>query len=217
MMPEQKNLGHLESKGGAHVGKKITTISVTPPPPSHQPLKKVDSGIFEHPNGNGKLLYKSDDEFEMRMCCGQVTSCDKGLMEFLAKSMVSFSVLGFCFLQLSQGLQSEFASSTISLILLASKSACDDARWWLSRISDPNWRGSRLWLREIGSHIVTMKSDASGHIGAGFDFDGVMRTSKWADSQLAHSIAWKRTISSSEGVQRVWSFMVQYSGSLWSG
>ena len=80
------------------------------------PLKEVDSGVFEHPDGR-KLLYTPDDEFEARMCCGQITSCDKGLCEFLAKSLVSFSVLGFCFLQLSQGLQSEFASSTISLIL----------------------------------------------------------------------------------------------------
>ena len=86
-------------------------IEVAPPP-----LKEVDSGVFEHPDGR-KLLYTPDTEFEMRMCCGQITSCDKGLMEFLAKTLVSFSVLGFCFLQLSQGLQSEFASSTISLIL----------------------------------------------------------------------------------------------------
>ena len=91
-------------------------IEVAPPP-----LTEVDSGVFQHPDGR-KLLYTPDEEFEMRMCCGQVTSCDQGLCEFLAneflaKSLVSFSVLGFCFLQLSQGLQSEFASSTISLIL----------------------------------------------------------------------------------------------------
>ena len=86
-------------------------IEVAPPP-----LKEVDSGVFEHPDGR-KLLYTPDTEFEMRMCCGQITSCDKGLMEFLAKTVVSFSVLGFCFLQLSNGEQSEFASSTISLVL----------------------------------------------------------------------------------------------------
>ena len=65
---------------------------------------------------DGKL-FEPDEEYEMRMCCGQVTSCDKGLMEFLAKTLVSLSVLSFCFIQLSQGQQSEFASSTISLIL----------------------------------------------------------------------------------------------------
>jgi len=79
-------------------------------------LKKLESGIFEHPE-HGKLLYKPDDEFEMRTCCGNVTSCDKPLMEFLAKTVVSLSVLTFCFIQLSKGSQSEFASSTISLIL----------------------------------------------------------------------------------------------------
>ena len=65
---------------------------------------------------DGKL-FEPDEEYEMRMCCGQVTSCDKGLMEFIAKTIVSLSVLSFCFVQLSQGQQSEFASSTISLIL----------------------------------------------------------------------------------------------------
>jgi hypothetical protein len=61
--------------------------------------------------------HQPDEEYEMKMCCGQVTSCDKGLMEFLAKTVVSLSVLSFCFIQLSQGQQSEFASSTVSLIL----------------------------------------------------------------------------------------------------
>ena len=65
---------------------------------------------------DGKL-FEPDEEFEMRMCCGQVTTCDKALMEFLAKTVVSLSVLSFCFIQLSNGEQSEFASSTISLIL----------------------------------------------------------------------------------------------------
>jgi len=78
-------------------------------------LKKLESGVFQHPDG--KLLYKPDDEFEMRTCCGNVTSCDKPLMEFLAKTIVALSVLTFCFIQLSKGSQSEFASSTISLIL----------------------------------------------------------------------------------------------------
>ena len=80
------------------------------------PLKKLDPGVYEHPDGK-RLLFQPDDEFEARLCCGQVTSCDKGLMEFLAKTVVSLSVLSFCFIQLSQGQQSEFASSTISLIL----------------------------------------------------------------------------------------------------
>ena len=79
---------------------------------------KTDEAIDVSPNQppDGKL-FEADEEFEMRMCCGQVTSCDKALMEFLAKTVVSLSVLSFCFIQLSQGQQSEFASSTISLIL----------------------------------------------------------------------------------------------------
>ena len=68
------------------------------------------------PDADG-TLFEPDQEYEMRMCCGQVTTCDKGLMEFLAKTVVSLSVLSFCFIQLSNGEQSEFASSTISLIL----------------------------------------------------------------------------------------------------
>lgn len=83
--------------------------------PIKKELKQIESGVFQHPDGN--LLYKPDDEFEMRTCCGNVTSCDKPLMEFLAKTVVSLSVLTFCFIQLSKGSQSEFASSTISLIL----------------------------------------------------------------------------------------------------
>jgi hypothetical protein len=83
--------------------------------PIKKEIIKIESGVFQHPE-HGKLLFKPDDEFEMRTCCG-VTSCDKPLMEFLAKTIVSLSVLTFCFIQLSKGSQSEFASSTISLIL----------------------------------------------------------------------------------------------------
>ena len=74
----------------------------------------IDVAPNQPPDGK---LFEPDEDFEMRMCCGQVTTCDKGLMEFLAKTVVSLSVLSFCFIQLSKGDQSEFASSTISLIL----------------------------------------------------------------------------------------------------
>ena len=87
-------------------------IDVAPIPP----LAKVNPGVFRHPDGK-RLLFQPDEDFEMRMCCGQVTTCDKGLMHFLAKCIVSFSVLSFAMYQLSRGQQSEFASSTISLIL----------------------------------------------------------------------------------------------------
>jgi hypothetical protein len=75
------------------------------------PTQSIDSDT----TSNGP--FEPDEEYEMRMCCGQVTSCDKGLLEFIAKTVVSLSVLSFCFLQLSQSKQSEFASSTVSLIL----------------------------------------------------------------------------------------------------
>lgn len=78
-------------------------------------IKKIESGVFH--NEHGKLLYKPDEEFEVNSCCGSMCRCDKPLMEFLAKTIVSLSVLTFCFIQLSKGSQSEFASSTISLIL----------------------------------------------------------------------------------------------------
>ena len=71
----------------------------------------------KQPDAPGELLFEPDEQYEVRMCCGQITTCDKGLLEFLAKTLVSLSVLSFCFLQLSQSKQSEFASSTISLIL----------------------------------------------------------------------------------------------------
>ncbi len=78
-------------------------------------IEKIESGVFH--NEHGKLLYKPDEEFEVNSCCGSMCRCDKPLMEFLAKTVVSLSVLTFCFIQLSKGSQSEFASSTISLIL----------------------------------------------------------------------------------------------------
>ena len=96
----------MESKGDSQ------KIDVAPPP-----IENVSRpGVFQHPDGK-TLLFQPDDEYQVKTCCGPVTTCDKGLMEFLAKCIVSFSVLAFYFLQLSQGLQSEFASSTISLIL----------------------------------------------------------------------------------------------------
>jgi hypothetical protein len=79
-------------------------------------LEKLDPGVFRHPDGK-RLLFEPDHEYQVKTCCGPVTTCDKGLMEFLAKCVVSFPVLSFAMYQLSRGQQSEFASSTISLIL----------------------------------------------------------------------------------------------------
>jgi len=78
-------------------------------------IEKLESGVYKDPNG--KLLYEPDESFEVKSCCGSICQVDKEYLEFLAKTIVSLSVLGFCFIQLSKGSQSEFASSTISLIL----------------------------------------------------------------------------------------------------
>ena len=78
-------------------------------------IVKKESGVYH--DEHGKLLYAPDEEFELRSCCGSMCSVDKPFLEFLAKTTVSLSVLAFCFIQLSKGSQSEFASSTISLIL----------------------------------------------------------------------------------------------------
>jgi len=79
-------------------------------------IKKLESGVFH--NEHGKLLYKPDEEFEVKSCCGSMCQVDKPFMEFLAKTVVSLSVLSFCFIQLSKGKgDSSYLSSTISLIL----------------------------------------------------------------------------------------------------
>ena len=79
-------------------------------------IKKLENGVFH--NEHGKLLYKPDDEFEVKSCCGSMCQVDKPFMEFLAKTVVSLSVLSFCFIQLSKGKgDSSYLSSTISLIL----------------------------------------------------------------------------------------------------
>ena len=64
------------------------------------------------------LLREPDEEFTVKTCCGPTTTCDKPLMEFLARFLISTSVLSFCFIQLSQSRgDSAYLSATISLIL----------------------------------------------------------------------------------------------------
>ena len=43
-----------------------------------------------------------------------------------------------------------------------------DVNWWLSRLVDPEWRGSRIWFDRNDMPCLTIKSDASGEIGAGY-------------------------------------------------
>ena len=90
--------------------KKQATISVLPRDiESQRPTSTMVDGK--------RMLYEPDQEFEMKSCCGSICTVDKPLLEFISKTIVSLSVLTFCFIQLSKGSQSEFASSTISLIL----------------------------------------------------------------------------------------------------
>lgn len=101
----------MESKTDIKKPKDIVKVDIK----KQNKIVKKESGVFH--DEHGKLLYAPDDEFELRSCCGSMCSVDKPFLEFLAKTIVSLSVLGFCFIQLSKGSQSEFASSTISLIL----------------------------------------------------------------------------------------------------
>lgn len=101
----------MESKTDIKKPKDIVKVDIK----KQNKIVKKESGVFH--DEHGKLLYAPDEEFEVRSCCGSMCSVDKPFLEFLAKTIVSLSVLGFCFVQLSKGSQSEFASSTISLIL----------------------------------------------------------------------------------------------------
>ena len=92
-------------------------------PVNIKPIDEIKKKIISKTSEDGvyhdgkKLLYEADEEFELRSCCGSMCTIDKPFLEFLAKTIVALSVLSFCFIQLSKGSQSEFASSTISLIL----------------------------------------------------------------------------------------------------
>ena len=101
----------MESKTDIKKPKDIVKVDIK----KQNKIVKKESGVYH--DEHGKLLYAPDEEFEVRSCCGSMCSVDKPFLEFLAKTIVSLSVLGFCFVQLSKGSQSEFASSTISLIL----------------------------------------------------------------------------------------------------
>ena len=84
------------------------------------PISKNESVHIVDKDGKLKrLLHEPDETYDVAFCCGgRTTSCDKGLLDWFAKTCVSFSVLTFCFVSLinNQG-DSAFLSSTISLIL----------------------------------------------------------------------------------------------------
>jgi hypothetical protein len=65
-------------------------------------------------------LHEPDESFDVTFCCarGNRTSCDKALLEWFAKTLVSGSVLTFCFWQLANNNgSSEYYTSSISLII----------------------------------------------------------------------------------------------------
>ena len=70
--------------------------------------------------------------------------------------------------------------------------ACfDDLYWWWHRLQDGERAGSRFWPSDDAPPILTMKSDASGHLGCGYVIGEEIRTYVWKAEELYHSIAWK--------------------------
>ena len=70
-------------------------------------------------------------------------------------------------------------------------SAVSDIEWWISRLSDVSWPGSRIWYADESMPVHTFKSDASGHIGCGYHRGTLERMYAWGDEERAKSIAWK--------------------------
>ena len=86
------------------------------------PIKDLDNNLVKSSSipikGLG-MINEPDETYDVSFCCtGRTSSCDKGLLEFFAKTTVSFSVLSFCFISLlNKTGDAAFLSSTISLIL----------------------------------------------------------------------------------------------------
>ena len=70
-------------------------------------------------------------------------------------------------------------------------SALADLSWWLERLRDPTWRGSRIWFHDKDIPIISMKSDASGHIAWGFHLGKIQRMCPWSPQELPLSIQYK--------------------------
>ena len=54
-----------------------------------------------------------------------------------------------------------------------------DARWWATQL-EHNPGGSRIWLEDEQLPVITLKGDASGHIGWGYVHDGTLHWSRWS-------------------------------------
>lgn len=78
-------------------------------------IVKKDSGVY---HDGKRLLFEADEEYEVKSCCGSNCNIDKGFLEFIAKFIISGSVLGFSMMQLASGNgDKSYFASTISLIL----------------------------------------------------------------------------------------------------
>lgn len=78
-------------------------------------IVKTESGVY---TDGKRLLYEPDEEFEVRSCCGSACNIDKEFLEFIARFIISGSVLGFSMMELATGNgDKSYFASTISLIL----------------------------------------------------------------------------------------------------
>ena len=76
-------------------------------------IKKLENGVY---HDGEKHLYSDPPDVEWN-CCGCL-SCDKDLIVYLSRVLISSSVLAFCMIQLANGKgDNAFYSSTLSLIL----------------------------------------------------------------------------------------------------
>ena len=58
-------------------------------------------------------------------------------------------------------------------------------------MSDPLWKGSRIWFAESEMPLITMKSDASGHIAWGYHIGDFEEMCAWTEDELPKTIQFK--------------------------
>lgn len=68
-----------------------------------------------------------------------------------------------------------------SQYIAVNKDIQEDLEWWLEQLADVRWRGSRMWLREDDHTLLTVKSDASGHLGWGLAIGDELHFSAWSE------------------------------------
>ena len=106
--PKINDISSIVQDGPINNASSIIESRSSPQQSSSSPIKGLDE------------INEPDETYDVSFCCckGRTSSCDKGLLEFFAKTTVSFSVLSFCFISLfNKTGDAAFLSSTISLIL----------------------------------------------------------------------------------------------------